>query len=168
LVAALTVVVAAVAAISIGIYVHWRDSPNLFGPAGDGAGADAVAVGHTDVFAPGIQTTADRTVDLREVTPQIGSNTAQATVTVVLCEKRPGAYNLGGGGLSDLRAECASITAFHAGTYRLQFNSTTQLFAEITPHHAGTIQINGFRVRYNDGARRGNQVTGLDVTVTSP
>lgn len=159
------VIVLAVVATGIGVFFYWRDSPNLFRAAGDAEGFQKPIIGQTNLFGTMLQADTTRAIDVRSITPVISMNTAKATITLVECVRRPNGELIGAGSLSDLHANCSSVTPFRPGRYQMLFGSQTQFYVEITTHQAGTVWLNGFRVRYNDGIRRGDQVSGIDVWV---
>lgn len=104
-------------------------------------------------------------VDLRSVRPIVSVNTAGADVRVLLCTIGTD----GGIGISSsAHPYCSAIKAFQPGRVTLGWlHGRTDLLVAVTPRHVGTVRVDGLRVTYRDGVRRGDQHTGFSVTVTT-
>lgn len=165
--------ISALVVVLLGWAAWWMTHPHVLYPAGNGVGWTLV-VGQTGAIETGI--VADRnqyesppqpvTISVHRVIPVITTNTANAEVTVMLCEGR----NAGGIGVvfaADVPQYCESTTPVAASSV-FDFNYLDlqqQLFVLITPRTPGTVVINGFRVSYEDGLRRGTQLTGINIEV---
>ena len=100
----------------------------------------------------------DSTINLRDVHPEVVTNSAGARVRVLICS-RP---QLSEGMDSSLRGRCPHSRPWSAGTLNLD-QRHNELILAITPEHAGEIDIAGIDVTYTDGLRRGHQHTGNEI-----
>jgi hypothetical protein len=108
------------------------------------------------------------TLNLRSVSPRIVANTADATVTVLVCTGQASAAPLAYGGThqGDAAQYCAELADFHPGTLRLGSSTTdpqttTGVLLAVTAHRAGVVRIEG-DVSYRQGIRYGHQHVGSD------
>jgi hypothetical protein len=109
-----------------------------------------------------------RRLDLRKVQLRIRANTADATVTAMICNQRAGAASLVGGGvvLGDPSRFCTSLRPFRAGSVTVGGTASGIVLA-VTPHKAGVVHLEGADVEYRDGIRRGRQHVGIEMTFTT-
>ena len=109
-------------------------------------------------------------VDLRAVHPIVTTNTSDATVIVLACihgTTNPASLSAGGTSL-DPRPYCGSVESFRPGTTSVGPPATGLLLA-VTPHRAGTVEVDGAHLSYRVGIRSGSQHIGaVDLTVTTP
>jgi hypothetical protein len=108
-------------------------------------------------------------VRLRGAEPVIRENSAGAAVRVLLCgnRTRPGSPVLGAVAGPAERA-CATTGPPRDTTLAPVSPQTPYLVIEVTPRAPGTVVVEGLRVRYRDGLQRGEQQSGLKVTVRTP
>jgi hypothetical protein len=106
-----------------------------------------------------------RRLDVHRVSPRVTLNTAHAVVEVMLCRVADPHQGLLAG--PDTKP-CASVTNFRSGSIDLGF-PTVEIIYKITSTTPGAVRIEGARVSYSDGTRRGIQHagSGTALTVTS-
>jgi hypothetical protein len=164
--------VALVVILAVGWAAWWLTHPNVLFPLGNGVGTKMV-VGETNAYGTTIIT--DRghdgngsqpvTITIHRVTPVVTENTANANVSVVLCEG-PQAGSVGAVTAADVAQLCQTTTPV-ADESKFSFNylKGQQLIVLITPRQPGVVVIHGFQVTYQDGLRRGTQLTGVNIKV---
>jgi hypothetical protein len=109
-------------------------------------------------------------VDLRQVHPRVvKTNTSEATVTVLTCSHGATAISLSAGGTAtDPHPSCGLVESFRPGTTSVGLPATGLLLA-VTPHRAGTVEVDGAHLTYGVGIRSGSQHVGaVNLTVTTP
>ena len=148
-----------------GLYWHWRHNADyLYSANGVGMSGPLVVGGimyvNSDI-QPRTGSSGHRLIDLHTVEPRLSTNTAHATVTVLLC--RVASPDLGVGMEPDTKP-CATVQAFHPGTVDLGFPAT-ELIYKITATRAGTLRISGADVSYSGADRSGTQHAGNGILV---
>jgi hypothetical protein len=157
---------------------RWYSGLSLLMPYSSFDVSGPVAVGHT-VYADtglyaqpttgedGIDTTPNSIpITISAITPHVGSNTSDATVRVLVCQ-RNGTNTGVGAQESDLSASCSAVTPFSSPmTIDLGF-SATQVLVAVTPQRPGAVHIAGIDVTYAQGPRHAIQRAGADLTFTS-
>lgn len=154
--------------VGVGGWVGWAwRHPDAFRPYGGSADAlDPAPVGRTTYFGlMGAEEVTTRVV-LTEASPRISLNTADATVEVLICDRRAGAPAGGVGlqdeqmthGVCDLGA-VAGVSLVPGGY------PARGVVVAVTPHRAGRVVVRGIDVRYDAGWRRGSQHIGLDAVL---
>jgi hypothetical protein len=159
---------AALAVVGAALGLRWLVSDHTLSGYHNSESAP-VTLGQT-VYAglPTLPTGGSRRLDLRKVQLRIGANTADATVTAMICDQRAGAASLVGGGvvLGDASRFCTSLRPFRAGTLTVGGTASGIVLA-VTPHIAGVVHLEGADVEYRDGIRRGRQHVGIEMTFTT-
>ena len=153
---------------------RWLTGEHLFvGPGASQSGplpsGQTLYVGLGPLLA-GTRPMATVRVDLRAVHPLVTTNTSDATVTVLACihgTTNPASLSAGGTAL-DPHPYCGSVESFRPGMTSVGVSATGLLLA-VTPHRAGTVEVDGARLSYRVGIRSGNQRIGaVNLTVTTP
>lgn len=158
-------------------FAHWRNDLQYFAGHGDVEGADHLSVNKTIYFGAFVQPFSDgRTLDIQSLTPVVTTNTAHATIRVLVCEPTTVTDTAIGAAYS-LTPYCSDAFEFRPGRYRLSVEPgkfisqgassprPVSLVVAITPTRAGHVYIAGFRINYSDGIRHGSQQTGVDMEV---
>jgi hypothetical protein len=151
--------------VATSVFLRWRDSDAVLYGYGYGSSEGAPVPLGSATYAgllvhPGTAGSASVRLDLRSVHPRIVSNSANATVRLLLCT---GAGHRSGGGIvSSPAAACATMTDFRRGPVDLGPGATT-LVLEVIPQKAGTVDIAGADVGYRRGIRRGQQHAGIRI-----
>ena len=159
------VVVAVISAVAAG--GRWVTHPTALEAVANGL-ESPVPVGDSAVIAMFAQPTSGR-VHLVAVEPVITENSADAAVRVLFCTnptELPENTTLG----SDRgRAErvCAGTSPARDAPLGRVSATVPYLVVEVTPRAPGTVTVEGLRVRYRAGLQRGEQDSGLVVTVVS-
>lgn len=156
---------AAALVIGLGGAGWWATHPDVFDEAGGYGFRTDRAVGRTMYF--GIVTTSirdeRRDLELRSVRPVVRANTAEAEMTVYLCEIDPDAQS------SAVMAQrvpptkvCGTFEPVTDGTRLLTGKGSPhqQLVLEVRTTQRGVVKIKGAEVSYRDGVRRGTELTG--------
>ena len=150
-----------------GLYWRWRNN------ADDLYSADANGISMTGPLnvggvmyvnsnvGPRTSNSGHRFIELHRVAPRLTTNTAHATVTVLLC--RVADPDLGVGMEPDT-TPCATVRPFHPGKVDLGFPATEVIY-KITATHPGTLRISGADVNYSATGRNGNQHVGSGILV---
>lgn len=108
----------------------------------------------------------DRALTLRSAQARIKENSADATVTVVLCLPRSSYVGITRNQTtSDLCKR--SIPIDGARVYPAGKRLVPELIVQITPRRAGTVTVRGLRVGYRDGLRSGSQDLSRTLVVTA-
>ena len=147
-------------------FLRWRDADTALTGYGSAEGAP-VAVGAATyaglMVYPATKGPDTVRLDLESVVPRIVTNTAGATVRVLLCT---GAGTGAGGGIvSSPGADCTAVTDFRPGPVNL--GSQTTLVLQVTPHQPGTVDVAGADVSYHHGLRNGHQHVGIKITLNA-
>ena len=163
IVVGLVVLVSPVA--TAGLYWRWRnDGHDLYSANGVGMTGPLV-VGATMYVNSDLQprngNSGHRLIDLHEVKPRLSTNTAHATVIVLLC--RVANPHLGVGMEPDT-SPCATVREFRPGKVDLGFPAT-ELIYKITATRAGTLHISGADVSYSAAGRNSTQHAGNGILV---
>ena len=170
-VAIVSTLAAVVVAVGVVAAVRWRNGLHLFSPVGNEVGAYSLAVGRTlyvgNAFLPG----RDR-LDIRiySIRPVVTANTAHARIRVLMCTLPPGLDAALGADYS-LRHFCAAVKPFTAATYVLGKGitaGTVSVIVAVTSHSSGHVHVAGVRVVYEQGIRRGDQHTGIEIDTRTP
>jgi hypothetical protein len=162
--------IAAVLVAAIVVVGYWDIHPNLVQAYGNAEGGP-VPLGHTQLANTWVLTSRGVpsnnasiqyvTVKIQSVRPIIVSNTSQATVRIELC-RRNQSVGIGMVLGASLSPYCtAAVAPAHQSA---ALGVTSQLIAVITPHRPGKVVIDGFRMSYRDGIRRGTQTGGIKIT----
>jgi len=142
----------------------WWTHPNAFGPYGSQVGG-RIEVGRPMYYDTGLYP-AHRDgeeperipVTLKQVTPVVIDNSADADIQVRVCRRaEPGT---GVGAVRSVRRFCDALDVIDDD---MQLRSTDQVIATVVPQRPGVVHIEGFRVDYRDGIRRGSQHSGLEI-----
>ena len=148
------------AVVSVGLW-QWR-SPNAFVEQGSEV-AMYSPVGTTALFGVA---TPRRDMDpavltLRSVEPQIAEGDAE--VDVLVCRPRPGA-----GGIGAARGEGAldRFCQSHEAADDTQVVPGDDLILRVHSEEPGRVVVEGIKVTYSHGWRRGSQVTGVTAKAT--
>jgi len=164
----LVVAAVAVAVVSaVGAGGRWVTHPTALEPVGNGLDS-RVRVRDSAVIGMFAQPTSGQ-VRLVSAEPVITEDSANATVRVLLCTnptELPAGTTLG----SDRgRAEqvCARTRPARDAPLGRVSPTVPYLVLEVTPRAPGTVTVEGLRVRYRAGVQRGEQDSGLVVTVVS-
>jgi hypothetical protein len=152
---------------------RWLTGEHLF--LGPGASESiSVPAGHTIYVGLGpllahTSPIATVRVDLRGIHPRVTTNTSDATVTVLSCLHGTTALSLSAGGTAtDPHSFCGSVEGFRPGTTSVGPPATGLLLA-VTPHRAGTVEVDGAHLTYRAGIRSGSQHIGaVNLTVNTP
>ena len=152
--------------LALGSTTWWVTHPDVFDDAGDyGVRADPRPVGRTMYF--GIVTTSSRDerreLELRSVTPVVRANTAEAELTVYLCEIAPDSpYGAIVGQRKRPSRVCGTLEPVTDGMRFLTGKGTPrqQLVLAVRTTKRGVVKVKGAEVSYRDGLRRGTEVTG--------
>ena len=173
IVAAVVVIVLVLAGGGFAAY-RWLTGEHLF--VGPGASESfTLQPGHTlyvglGPLLAGTKPNATVQVDLRAIHPLVTTNTSAATVTVLACTPgttSPASLTAGGTAL-DPHPYCGSVESFRPGTTSVGAPATGLLLA-VTPHRAGTVEVDGAHLSYRVGIRSGSQHIGaVNLTVTTP
>ena len=163
-----SVVALAVIALLVVSAVWWEFNPRILGVGGYEVGFDRGEIGRAVYFDAGVrnESHSNRTIDVRSVRPVIVTNTAAASVGVLLCHNPPTDTDQLGVA-SDLAYSCTSVSAFRPAPIALS-GLGLQIILAVTPNARGTIRISSVDVTYRDGIRRGHQRAGGNVVVTVP
>lgn len=140
---------------------QWR-SPGAFGEQGSEV-AMYSQVGTTALFgvATPRQDMDPAVLELRSVEPQIA--TGDAEVDVLVCRPRPGAGGIGTArGVGALNRFCQS----HEAAEDTQFAPGDDLILRVHSEEPGRVVVEGIKVTYSHGWRRGSQVTGVTAKAT--
>lgn len=99
-------------------------------------------------------------VELREAVPLLDGGSAE--VRVALCTPPYGDRTLVGTDVGTLEEVCTEVLPVEAATYQHPFGADTvrQLVLEVTPRSSEPVLVNGLRVKYRDGIRRGTALVG--------
>ena len=161
------VAVLAVAAI-VGSW-YWLTHPSSL----EGSGADlelSSSIGHTLAIDTTVSSAGEgetARVTLKDLTPRIVQNTADASVVLVVCHRNAGSNALGTGEVAELSKYCTRVDPLRRmPDARLGF-STNQIVALVTARKAGVLHIAGFDAGYRVGLRRGRQHVGADIRLTA-
>ena len=119
-----------------------------------------VAVGETGLA--GLFVGAGREVTLRDVRPVLTTNTADATVRVVLCQP---VADLIGSGRGTVESACSRVLPLEGAALSGERAGRPYLLVAITPKRAGTVVVDGVEISYRDGVRRGTETAGVTVKV---
>ena len=149
--------VLAVVAGSVGVW-QWR-SPDAFAEQGSEAGiynlvGAAVLVG----VATPRQAMDPAVLTVHSVEPQIAEGDAQ--VDVIVCHTGPGKDGIG-----VVRGAVGSFCDSHGAPDGARLGRHDQLVLRFHSEKPGHVVIEGVKVTYSHGWRRGSQVTGLTVEV---
>jgi len=164
---AATAVVTAIVVVLAGLGItYWARTPKAFGPVEGATTFDPVPVGTTylagDIVGP------THPVHLLSVEPNIVENSAIAIVDVVLCTAR--SQEPLGAVKGSLATWCRTVRA-PRGTYQRFRGGSAYghefLVVVVRTYAPGVVKIHGVRVRYRDGLRVGDEITGTDVTLTA-
>lgn len=103
-------------------------------------------------------------VTLRRVVPHVRDG-ADAVVRVLLC--RTGGDPLGSA-LGTAEQVCEEVSRPEGATLEPVRQGGTQLVLEVTPRRAGTVEVDGVRLEYRAGLRRGVRESREVVVVRAP
>lgn len=148
------------AALALGLGLRWLYSPHDLVPPG----AYTVIMNRpavVTVYSPGMvdpSSEAPITVDVRSVTPRVATNTADATITALICHRNGTTTPTG----SDDLSMCTWTKPFKPGVLTLDGDlpGTDSVIFKVSSRHAGRVTIDGVHVSYRRGLRHGSQDTG--------
>lgn len=168
-------VTALVAALLAVLAWRWTTDLDLLRDYGDQISAPAKA-GQTVYLDAAVTLAAppsaasDPEVTVDAVVPRVTENSAAAVVAVLVCERGPGS----GVGVvaGPLDPYCTKVEPFRPGSNLTLRYATgkSQLVLEVKGTQPGTVQVEGYDVRYHRFLRTGSQHSGIltTVTVTAP
>src|SRR3954447_5034617 len=144
----------------------WMTHPHVFGPSGGNelsTGLRVVGV-NRDV---GVVYGDSAEVTLEWGKPHVVENTADATITVVVCTSNQSEPL--GSGKGPLSGYCSSVRPPRHLTYTgwdgPDFRGHDYLLLVVNPHRAGVVRVAGVRIHYRQGLRRGTETAGWNVVV---
>jgi len=105
-------------------------------------------------------------VHLNSVRPIVVQNTANADVTMLLCQPKGDGDFAGDASSAEMSSFCSSTESFRPVTGSFYPKGTWLLVAQITPRQPGVVQIAQFNVTFREGLRTGKQRVGTDYTLT--
>lgn len=155
--------------------VAWWSHPNALMPYASGASI-SVPLGDALTSDTGLQTVTrgdaspnEAVITIDQVTPVVIENSSNARISVSLCLRKVGTQGVGTviGSHQSLAGSCTAVVPVQGATTPLGFISA-QVILRIVPQQAGVVHIAGFRVRYREGIRRGSQIGGMEIVVTTP
>lgn len=151
--------------LGVGSAGWWATHPDVFDDVGGYGSRSERDSGRTMYF--GIVTTSlhdeRRDLELRSVRPVVRANTADAELTVYLCEIDPDARF---GSVMAQRVPptktCSTFEPVTEGTRFLTGKGSPhqQLVLEVRTTRRGVVKVKGAEVSYRDGLRRGTELTG--------
>lgn len=160
--------VATALALALG-YSLWWTKPNAFGGTGNGFGFEQTI----ETMHPVTVNMVDRsiradseTITVSDVVPRVVANTADALITVAVCQVPSMPFLSVAGPASDA---CEAVTDVEGQEVRLTADGSTTITMTLTPQRRGRVVIEGMEVGYVRGSghlwQRGSQVTGPVVTL---
>ena len=164
--------VAVVLIVAVVVFMRWRDGLHLFRSVGNEIGADQLPIGRTLYVGDTADPPNGGRLELRitAIRPVVTSNTAHATIRVIMC-KAPQEGGEGLGSAYSLKSVCVSAAPFTPATYAVADGSaadTTSVIIAITPHSSGHVHVAGVHITYERGLRRGDQRTGIEIDTRTP
>ena len=97
------------------VFVHWRDTPNLVGPYGSAITTDGIPIGVTELNDGVVAANGARAIQINSIVPRVVTNTADATISVVMCTAPPlGGVRLGGGTVAQNGRELVARPWLHS------------------------------------------------------
>lgn len=163
----LVVAVSAVA-VGVGALAWWVTHPTDLEPVGSSV-TESVEVGDSAIITMFAHPVSGE-VRLVSAEPIIAENSAEATVRVLLCGNPTDLPVNTTIGTDRGRAEevCSSTRSPQGAMLQRVSSRAPYLVIEVTPSAPGTVTISGLRVEYRTGLQRGQQDSGLDVTMRAP
>lgn len=143
-------------------FQEWR-SPDAFDEGSTGHSRTTLPVGEPIYL--GItheRHSAEGSIRIRDVQPDLGENDAEATVEYFLCTVDPSS-GVGSIGSVDARLigdECSELVAAEGQEMELNARPRQQLVLAVTPTKPGTVTVEGTELSYSYGWRRGTQRLG--------
>ena len=109
-------------------------------------------------------------VRLVSAEPILARNSAEATVRVLLCGNPTDLPVNTTIGSERGRAEevCSSTSSPQGARLERVSSRAPYLVIEVTPRAPGTVTVHGLRIEYRTGLQRGQQDSGLNVTLRAP
>ena len=151
----------------IGLCGWWATHPDALQPVGSAFDAP-VPIGDSLVVTMFAQPTSGA-VHLLGAEPVITENSADAVVRVLRCGNPEGLPERTTIGAERGRAEevCATTGPARASTLERVSGTAPYLVVEVIPRSTGTVTVEGLLVEYRTGLQRGQQKSGLVVTISS-
>ena len=108
-----------------------------------------------------VRSVPDATVPLQSIRAHVERNTAEATITVVLCLPPGPSY----GQVVEPRSWCARTEKVHSGRTSIGFGAW-QVVLKVTPQHAGVVQLTGVSIALTEAGRIAIESVAYPFTVT--
>ncbi len=145
-----------VIALVLGAALWWWSHPRAFADHGAGLGAvtEVDEVRYFGIANP------PRDLEILAVRPLVTGDSADATVTAVVCVGEDASSGIGAGGSEMVAERCLSLRE-PVGP----ITPDDQLLVEVRGASEGTVVVDGVAVTYRDGIRRGTEVLDFDITV---
>lgn len=167
-------VLAVVATAALGGSTWWATHPTAYDAGGFGVTAPLSPLGSSLLADLGLRP-ARGSVTLAEVTPLITSNTAEATVRVLVCDRplRDTPPGLVVATAAEYCGRAVPVDGYVQHAVSVGSGGPTpqdvdgHVVVEITPTRAGSVGIRGARIRYRDGLQSGTQEYGVRMSFTS-
>ncbi|MDT7548442.1 MAG: hypothetical protein QOE84_836 [Actinomycetota bacterium] len=143
----------------------WFTNADSFSPVGNGLSVRKAAVGQPLLF--GVFADPGGAVELGSATARVRTNTADATVRVIICRGARGSSPIG----IERRpaaAACTSVGRPRGSLLgRVRGSRSPQLVVEVIPRRPGQVVIAGVHLSYRSGLRWGRNNTGPVITVVA-
>ena len=146
----------------------WVTHPNALEPVGNSV-TGPVPVGDSAIITMFAQPRSGE-VRLVSAEPIVAENSAQATVRVLLCGNPTDLLENTTIGTERGRAEevCSSTSPPQGATLARVSSRAPYPVIQVTPSAPGSVTIKGLRIEYQTGLQRGQQDSGLNVTMRTP
>ena len=162
--------IAAVLVVAVAVFVHWRDSPHLMSPYGNGMSA-TFPLGVEELIDAGVEPASQtaKPIEIDSITPRVTVDTADATISLMVCDAPPINDRLGEGTRAEMAADCGvPLVPFHSGRYQFRYvPHGSELLLGVTMHRPGRLRVDGFQVHYKDGIRRGDDHAGIEIDLAA-
>jgi len=159
---ALTLAAVALVLVAAGGGWWWLTHPDRLVPAGGAESSVPITLGHR-LYEGMFAQPESGTVHVDRVVPHVVTNTARADFRVLLCHSSIGHNTIGS--VLDRTGRLCQHPRDPRGADLPTLASNTYLVLEVTPHRPGTVRVEGLRVTYHAGWRRGTEDSGTNLTV---